>query len=216
MSNGRPPAVRKVPRAADRRVARTQRALGEALVELMLARDYADISVQQVLDRARVGRATFYAHFRGKHDLLLSDAERFWAALEAHFLRGAPGTARVAPVAELFAHVADVVRFQDALARAGLQGTVYDLLAGHLARLIERRLAELRPDAGRASLPRAGMARLFAAALLEMLRWWMERAERPSPREMDARFHEIVWGGVARTAPAVTPRSPSGGPRAAG
>jgi hypothetical protein len=40
--------------------------------------------------------------------------------------------------------------------------------------------------------PRAGTARLFAAALLAMLRWWMERAERPSPREMDARFHEVV------------------------
>ncbi|MDF1505813.1 TetR/AcrR family transcriptional regulator [Roseisolibacter sp. H3M3-2] len=180
---------------------RTQRALGEALVELMLAHAWADISVQQVLDRARVGRATFYAHFRGKDDLLLSDAERFWGMMEAHFLRVAPGTTRVAPVAELFAHVADFARFTDALARAGLQGTVYDLLAGHIARLIERRLAELRPDAERASLPRAGMARVFAAALLEMLRWWTERPDRPSPREMDHRFHELVWGGVARVAP---------------
>ena len=35
--------------------------------------------------RARVGRATFYAHFRNKHDLLLSDAERFCEMLERHF-----------------------------------------------------------------------------------------------------------------------------------
>lgn len=202
MPNGRPAGVRKrgAPRAPDRRVVRTQRALGEALVELMLAHDWADISVQRILDRARVGRATFYAHFRGKDDLLLGDVERFWAAMEAHFLRVAPGTTRVAPVAELFAHVADVARFQDALARAGLQGTVYDLLAGHLARLIERRLAELRPDVRHASLPPAGLARVLAAALLEMLRWWTERVDRPPPREMDARFHELVWGGVARVA----------------
>ncbi|MGZ8376518.1 MAG: TetR/AcrR family transcriptional regulator [Gemmatirosa sp.] len=180
---------------------RTQRALGEALVELMLAHEYDAISVQQVLDRARVGRATFYAHFRGKHDLLLSDVERFWGAFESHFLRHAAGTTRVAPVAELFAHVAEFARFQEALARAGLRETVYDLLGAHIARLIERRLAELRPESGRASLPRGAMARLFAGALLEMLRWWLERDERPSPREMDARFHEIVWGGVARVAP---------------
>jgi AcrR family transcriptional regulator len=200
MSNERARTVRKrAPgRAPDRRVARTQRALGEALVELMLARDYDDISVQQVLDRARVGRATFYAHFRGKRDLLLSDAERFWGMLEAHFLAHAGGTTRVAPVAELFAHVADVERFQRALERAGLQATVYDLLGAHLARLIERRLGELRPEVGGAGLSRAAVSRLLAAALLEMLRWWLDRADRPGPREMDAQFHAIVWGGVAR------------------
>jgi AcrR family transcriptional regulator len=200
MPNEPAPAVRKraAPRAPDRRVARTQRALGAALVELMLARDYDDISVQQVLDRARVGRATFYAHFRSKHDLLLSDAERFWAAVEAHFLAHAGGTTRVAPVAELFAHVADVERFQRALERAGLHATVHELLGAHVARLIERRLGELRPDVGRAALPRTAVSRLLAAALLEMLRWWLDRAERPDPREMDAQFHAIVWGGVAR------------------
>lgn len=207
MPNGSAPDVRDragartgvgTRRAPDRRVVRTQRALGEALVELMLAHDYESISVGQVLARARVGRATFYAHFRSKHDLLLGDAERFWGMLEAHFLRHAAGTTRVAPVAELFAHVADFARFQDALVRAGLRETVYDLLGAHVAALIDRRLAELRPEVGRASLPRAGVARVLAAALLEMLRWWMERDPRPSPREMDARFHEIVWGGVAR------------------
>jgi AcrR family transcriptional regulator len=113
MMNTPPRSVRK--NADDRRVVRTRRALGSALVELMLARRFDDISVQQVLDRARVGRATFYAHFRNKNDLLLSDAQRFFGMLEGHFLAHAGESRRVAPVAELFSHVADYHRFTRAL-----------------------------------------------------------------------------------------------------
>ena len=199
MMNTPPRSVRK--NGTDRRVLRTRRALGSALVELMQARRFDDISVQQVLDRAGVGRATFYAHFRNKNDLLLSDAERFFEHLETHFLAGAAGTRRVAPVAELFAHVADYGRFQRALEQSGLREPVYDLLTGHLARTIERRMAELCPGAGTASLPPAATARLFAAALMEMMRWWLNRGCRPGAAEMDTQFHEIVWGGLARMTP---------------
>jgi AcrR family transcriptional regulator len=199
MMNTPPRSVRK--KADDRRVVRTRQALGSALVELMLARRFDDISVQQVLDRARVGRATFYAHFRNKNDLLLSDAERFFGFLEGRFLAAAEGTRRVAPVAELFAHVADYHQFQRALEQSGLREPVYDLRTGHLARLIERRMAELCPGAGTPSLPPAATARVFAGALMEMMRWWLNRGARPDAREMDAQFHEIVWGGLDRMAP---------------
>jgi AcrR family transcriptional regulator len=194
-----PRSVRK--KADDRRVVRTRQALGSALVELMLARRFDDISVQQVLDRARVGRATFYAHFRNKNDLLLSDAERFFGMLEGHFLANVGDSRRVAPVAELFAHVADYHRFHRALEQSALREPVYDLLTGHLARLIERRMAELCPGAGAPSLPPAAAARMFAGALMEMMRWWLNRGAQPDAREMDAQFHEIVWGGLARMAP---------------
>jgi AcrR family transcriptional regulator len=199
MMNRLPRGVRK--NGADRRVVRTRRALGDALVELMVAGRFDDISVQQVLDRARVGRATFYAHFRNKHDLLLSDAERFFEWLEARFLAGAGGSRRVAPVAELFAHVADYHLFQRSLEQSDLREPVYDLLTGHLARMIERRMAELCPGTGTASLPPAATARLFAAALVEMMRWWLNRGAHPGAEEMDAHFHDIVWGGLARMAP---------------
>lgn len=193
---------RSVPKKADdRRVVRTRQALGSALVELMLARRFDDISVQQVLDRARVGRATFYAHFRNKQDLLLSDAERFFEFLERHFIANVGDSRRVAPVAELFSHVADYHQFQRALEQSGMREPVYDLLTGHLAGLIERRMAVLCPGAGTPSLPPAATARLFAAALMEMMRWWLNRGARPAAQEMDAQFHEIVWGGLDRMTP---------------
>ena len=88
----RVPGAAALPARLDARSARTQRALGAALVELMLAQDFDAITVQDVLDGAGVGRSTFYSHFRSKEDLLLSDAERFFTLLETHFARVAPGT----------------------------------------------------------------------------------------------------------------------------
>jgi AcrR family transcriptional regulator len=54
----------------DRRVRRSRRTLWEALLALLHERDWADISVQMICDRADVARSTFYAHFQTKQDLL--------------------------------------------------------------------------------------------------------------------------------------------------
>src|SRR6476659_5943917 len=62
----------------DRRTLRTRNARGDALVELMQERPFKAITVQDVLDRAGVGRSTFYTHYSDKDDLFLSDVEDFW------------------------------------------------------------------------------------------------------------------------------------------
>lgn len=86
--------------------------------------------------------------------------------------------------------------FQRALASSGLRETVYDLVAGHLARLIERRVRALRPGADGAPLSVAVASRVYAGALVELMRWWLDRADRPSARRMDEQFHDIVWRGL--------------------
>src|SRR5712691_3952088 len=64
-------------RKPDRRIRRTCERLGSALVALIQERPIDDVTVQDVLDRASVGRSTFYLHFRDKDDLLLSQLEKF-------------------------------------------------------------------------------------------------------------------------------------------
>ena len=65
----------------DARVRRTRDALGDALVALMQEKPFDTITVQDVLDRAKVGRSTFYTHYSDKDDLLMSDAEEFFEAM---------------------------------------------------------------------------------------------------------------------------------------
>ncbi|WP_240999879.1 helix-turn-helix domain-containing protein, partial [Streptomyces sp. Tu 4128] len=55
--------------AEDRRTRRSRRALGAALVELVLERGFTALTVEDITERADVARATFYAHFRDKEDL---------------------------------------------------------------------------------------------------------------------------------------------------
>lgn len=188
-------------RADDRRVLRTKRVLGAALVELMLAEEFDAITVQQVLDRANVGRSTFYSHFRNTDDLLLSDAERFFGMLEAYF--DGPGVAgrRVAPVAELLQHMRDVREFQRALERSGRREILFDLIAGLLARMIARRIAVLAPDGGSLAVPVPVASRMFAGALVELLRWSLDRDSTHSPAWVDARYHEVVWLGLGGARP---------------
>ncbi len=54
----------------DRRVRRTRENLFSALSELMQEKRYNKITIQDIIDRADVGRSTFYAHFETKDDLL--------------------------------------------------------------------------------------------------------------------------------------------------
>jgi len=54
----------------DRRIQRTRKALIDSLRELIFEKGYDDISIQDITDRANMGRATFYLHYGEKDDLL--------------------------------------------------------------------------------------------------------------------------------------------------
>src|SRR5262244_141968 len=56
----------------DRRVQKTKNLLHQALGSLIREKPYDAIVVKEILDRANVGKSTFYTHFRDKDDLLIS------------------------------------------------------------------------------------------------------------------------------------------------
>lgn len=57
----------------DRRIQRTKQALQDALINLILDKGYEGISVQDIVDRANIGRSTFYSHYSTK-DAVFSDS----------------------------------------------------------------------------------------------------------------------------------------------
>lgn len=189
------PADRQTP---DVRTLRTYRALSSALVDLMKTRDFDAITVQDLLDRAGVGRTTFYSHFRNKDDFLLTDLERMLSAVESHFDLTAGGTRRLAPITELFTHLANARAFAEALERSGRMETVLDIASGSLARIIERRLRDLGAEPR--DLPPNAAARVFGAMAMELAKWWLSRQAPYTAREMDARFHDLVWRGLGEGA----------------
>ena len=55
----------------DRRVERTRELLQKALIELIREQSYEAITIQDIVDRANVGRTTFYLHYTSKDDLFM-------------------------------------------------------------------------------------------------------------------------------------------------
>ena len=178
----------------DARVRRTRDALGDALVELMQEKPFDSITVQDVLDRAQVGRSTFYSHYSDKDDLLMSDADEFFESIAMALSFHGDTSERVFPVREFFLHIIDASRFVAALKDSGKIHENFELAQGHFARGIERRLSEIPRGAQIPPDERPIIAFAHAGALLSLLRWWIDRGMKEPAEEMDRLFHKMVWG----------------------
>lgn len=185
----------------DLRVRRTQQRLGSALVTLMQEKPVKDITVQEVLDRAGVGRSTFYVHFRDTDDLLMSQLEHFLEIMSTSLSKRGDRSNRVAPVTEMFAHIGEQKKMWRAMADAGRLPDFFDLAQEYFSRGIEQRLKELNRAAEFSPTELTVRSQALAGSLLSLLRWWIERGSKESPKSIDETFHRIVWG---------TSRNPSG------
>ncbi len=183
-------------RKLDERSRRTRDRLGHALITLILEKPIEEITVQEVLDRASVGRSTFYLHFRDKNDLLLSQLEHFLEIMSTALIVRKEKSHRVVPVAELFEHIGGQNKIYRALSDANRLHDFFDLAQGYFARGIEQRLRESKrlPNLPQKELDAHVVA--LAGSLLSLLRWWIDRGEKESPRAMDEIFHRMVWTGL--------------------
>ena len=54
----------------DRRIVKTQESMKKAVIELMTEKNFDDITIQDIADRANINRGTIYLHYQDKFDLL--------------------------------------------------------------------------------------------------------------------------------------------------
>lgn len=182
-------------RAPDLRVRRTRGRLSDALVELMLEKSIDQATVQEVLDRARVGRSTFYLHYRDKDDLLLCVLEDGMETWSTALTRKKERSLRVAAVMEFFAHAASGKKIYRALVDSGRIHAFFELAQGYFARGIARRMKDMGlKNLGQRELDARSHA--LAGNLLALLKWWLDRGAKESPKAMDELFHRMVWRGL--------------------
>ena len=188
------------PRKLDARTRRTHQRLGMALLQLICEKPMSEVTVQEVLDHAEVGRSTFYQHFRDKNDLLLSQLEMFLEMMSTALSARKETSDRVAPVTEMFAHIAEQKKLYRALADSGRLPDFFDLAQDYFTRGIEQRLRESKrvPKLSPGELRARSVA--LAGSLWSLFRWWMDRGAKEPAAEMDALFHRMVWRGMAASA----------------
>ncbi len=143
----------------DRRQERTRQAIADAFAELLIERDYAEVTVAAVAERANVGRSTFYEHFKTRTDLLRHAIKPLFAVIAT----------AVEPEGASPALIAILHYFHDnpAWARVAATDQTRSVLLKVLTQAVEGRVQSP------AHLPPAMLASQIAAAQFALLEPWI-------------------------------------------
>jgi len=178
----------------DRRVQKTHNLLREALVSLIAEKPYDSIVVKEILDRANVGRSTFYTHFRDKDDLLASGIYNMLGPLPVPARTQGKGLERVLwfslPIFEH--HYRHAHAWGD---RIGPRGRA--ILHEHLRRVLTEIIGEvMRKDfqfgQSARNIPLEVFSAYVASTFVLVLNWWLNRKMRMPPSAVNGIFRMLV------------------------
>jgi AcrR family transcriptional regulator len=182
----------------DRRVQRTRDTLHRALISLMMEKGFEAVTVQHILDRANVGRSTFYAHYTGKDDLFRAGFKNLRRELEAvqHVALHGPQRRRFGFSLALFEHANGHRRLYHALVGRRSAAMVMNELRNLFADLVRSDLKALPPAPELRRLPNAALVQFVAGSLISILAWWLEDRSALPPAEADAVFRRLALAAL--------------------
>lgn len=185
----------------DRRVQRTRQLLKEAFLALLLEQGYDATSIQDITDRANLGRATFYLHYRDKEELLIDSLESIVDQF-IELIQQIPvekwGLTDGAPIQEVFEYARQHTRLYQVLmtGQGGIKVSrrLYEIITAKTQAVLAAQCAEknLTP-----TLPLDFISSYFAGSLLTQVFWWLERDMPYTAAEMAAMFRQISLYGRA-------------------
>jgi AcrR family transcriptional regulator len=183
--------------APDRRVRRTRKALQDALVALMTEKGYEAVTVHDIIDRADVGRSTFYTHYTDKDDLLRDNFAGLRSIIE-QTAPADPATRRrlLRFSLPLYRHVYEQQRLARALLAGAGGGPVLRQVERVLADVVRAELAELFVAGAPARAPQEAVVQYVVGAYLSLLNWWLTTDTAISPEDVDRIFQLLVTPGV--------------------
>jgi AcrR family transcriptional regulator len=190
-------------RVPDRRVARTQKLLRDALHSLIREKDYDTIVVKEILDRANVGRSAFYMHFRDKDELLTSSIHDMLGFVPSTQPKtGDSSNERILRFGlPIFEHL-DRHRRAGGLklgprGRAILHGHLQKVLAELIAEDVRKSLRGRRKTAGQ--IPPDILVQYVASTFILVLNWWVENRSPLPAREVNDLFRALVLPTLVAT-----------------
>ena len=179
----------------DRRVERTRELLQNALVELIGERGYDAITIQDIVNRANVGRTTFYLHYKSKDELFMSChaaiVGKFHIGLLHPLSREELLSSEIPPQVSLaYRHLEE----ERALLYPVFQGKDSQLILRQIrdrsAREIESNLRALFADA-ESNIPLDVLANYLAGAQIALMQWWLEKRRPHTPDDFTRTLYRL-------------------------
>jgi len=179
--------------AIDRRVQRTRIALRHALIELITEQGWDDFTVQDVCERANIGRTTFYLHYPNKDALLQGGLGELQTELRRQTRERSAAAGANGEALKGFGFAVGLIEHaieQRTLFR-GLIGRRSGYVVQQRFREMVIRLVEEELPTSVGALPNEAVARWLAGAFVELLSWWVEQQTPIPPQELAALFNEL-------------------------
>jgi AcrR family transcriptional regulator len=200
-------------RKVDRRIVRSRQALRAALMQLIQEKGFNSISVEEITDKANLGRATFYLHYQDKEDLLL-DEFRNIAQNQVQILSKASvsiwksypdslldGNVPSLPLLRIFEHAAQNASLYRILLRDENSQRIRTQLgeiANQAIYAILQAKRQNEPLPNEIEVPGEWLAAYFNGALLNSLKWWLEQENAPDPIHMTKMFQQLFFPGIMK------------------
>jgi AcrR family transcriptional regulator len=184
----------------DRRIQRSQETLIQAILTLMKTNHYDQISVQDIVQQANVGRSTFYAHFQNKDDLVIWGFQ-FILSKTAEYLQLTEDNTITFDVTLLFKHAAGHYELYKTL----IWGSGFELLIkegqSKFSETVQQRLQDIADNENIYAVPTPILAQLLSGSLLILLKWWLDEKMPYQPQEMNEIFRKTIMEGISNLLP---------------
>jgi AcrR family transcriptional regulator len=171
----------------DRRSLRTRKMLWEALIALIQEKEYAEITIQDIADRANVNRVTFYLHYRDKRDLLESSVEVIFNDLNSKItpLTGENFRLDIPPegMVMVYRYIAENAAFYRIILGENGIPFLVNRFRKYLSELTIQRFQLLTTPKGQGRVPLEIVAEYAAGSIIGLINWWLENNMPISPEE---------------------------------
>jgi AcrR family transcriptional regulator len=179
--------------SADARAVRTRAALASALISLMDGREFDEISVQEICERAGVGRSTFYAHFQDKDEMFVRHTVVFGQHMGGQLTWNAARKSWSFPITFMFDHVRQMRPMIESLSRSRKAEFVMKVWQNNLAEAFGKRVREVR-GAEQRDIPADILAHQLAGTTITLMMWWIDHHYPASAAQMEMEWGRLVAG----------------------
>lgn len=177
----------------DPRVKRTRRLLRDALVSLILEKDYASISIKEVTQRAEVAYITFYRHYESLDQLLIEVLDEGLAELMTHIETLARLSETSALETEgrlIFEYIEQKADLFRLLLKSQSVIRIRKKVVRNIAAIFQKSCFPLATSGSPLTI--AVTSNHIATSLLALIEWWLENKMMPAPVQMGKIYKSLI------------------------